>query len=235
MHIQLKRVTATAAVLENLKQRIINCEFCPGEKLPSEQLLLQEYDVSRLTLREALAKLAAWGVIEVRHGKGAYVSENISIPALDNVLIPMFPRKNINSMTELVEARNMIEAEIAGKVAENRTEDDIRQLKKILTYDNRVITNPEMFADQDYSFHLTLAMMAGNQFFLSMYQALHNQIRFFLIKYAKSIIDWEEALNRHNPILDAIIRRDPGEARLLAKQHARICASYIEQYNSESG
>ena len=105
------------AVLNSLKERILSCEFEPGEKLPSEQVFLKEYDVSRLTLREALAKLAAWGVIRIRHGKGAYINENISLPALKNVLIPMFPQQNILRMNELVEARNMLESEIAAKVA----------------------------------------------------------------------------------------------------------------------
>ncbi len=229
MTIQLKKITATEAVLESLKQRIVNCEFSPGEKLPSEQLLLKQYDVSRLTLREALAKLAAWGIIHVRHGKGAYVSKSISIPALDNVLIPMFPQQNLDRMTDLVDARNMIESEIAATVAEIRTEDDIQCLKQLLIYDSREITSAETFSERDYAFHLTLAKMADNDFIVSMYQALHSQIRFFLIQYAQSIMDWEKALERHTPILEAIIRKDRSCAMRLARAHARICASHIRK------
>ncbi|MCG8635114.1 MAG: FadR family transcriptional regulator [Desulfobacterales bacterium] len=230
MTIPLKKITASEAVVEHLKTRIRSCEFGPGEKLPSEQALLKEYDVSRLTLREALAKLAAWGVIRVRHGKGAYVSESISVPALDNVLIPMFPQINADRMSDLVEARNTIESEIAAKVAENRTSNDIRKLQDLLEFNAREITSAEAFADRDYAFHLTLVRMAGNDFFLSMYQALNMQIRSFLVQYAKSVMDWEEALDRHTPILEAIIGKDREKARFLAREHARICASYIRTY-----
>jgi GntR family transcriptional repressor for pyruvate dehydrogenase complex len=233
MTIHLHKITATEAVVESLKERIRNCEFNPGEKLPSEQAFLKEYDVSRLTLREALAKLAAWGVIQVRHGKGAYVGENISIPALDNVLIPMFPRHNSDRMEELVEARNMIESELAAKVAENRTRDQMILLEKILDYDNRKITSAKKFADRDYAFHLALAQMSGNEFLHSMYQALYRQIQFFLIRYARSITDWKEALDRHTPILEAIVDQDAETARLLARDHAKVCASYIRQYEQE--
>ncbi len=59
MSISLKKITVTEAVVESLKERIRTSEFGPGDKLPSEQSLLKEYGVSRLTLREALARLSA--------------------------------------------------------------------------------------------------------------------------------------------------------------------------------
>ncbi|MBF0235376.1 MAG: FadR family transcriptional regulator [Desulfamplus sp.] len=234
MNIQINKITATEALVDSLKERIINCEFEPGDKLPSEQSFLKEYNVSRLTLREALAKLAAWGVIQVKHGKGAYISESLSIPALDSVLIPMFPQKNSDRMNELVEARNMIESEITAKVALKRTKKDIIKLEKLLKYDNQIITSAEKFAEQDLAFHLTLSEMAGNDFFHAIYQALHHQIHSFLVQYAKSITDWKEALERHIPILEAIIEQDEEKARTIAREHARICASYIYQYNEMS-
>lgn len=235
MNIPLRKITATEAVVESLKTRIRACEFGPGEKLPSEQALLKEYDVSRLTLREALAKLAAWGIIRVVHGKGAFISESVSIPALDNVLIPLFPQVNADRMKDLVEARNTIESEIAAKVAESRTNDDIDTLRDLLEFDAQTLSSAEDFADRDYTFHLTLVEMAGNEFFLSMYQALHRQIRSFLIRYAKSVPDREAALARHVPILNAIIDRDRELARTLAREHAAICASYIRQFREDAG
>jgi len=228
MTIPLKKITASEAVVESLKARIRSCEFGPGEKLPSEQALLKEYDVSRLTLREALAKLAAWGVIRVHHGKGAFVSETISVPALDNVLIPLFPQINADRMGDLVEARNTIESEIAAKVAETRTRAHIEELERLLEFNPRQITDAESFADRDYTFHLTLVRQAGNDFFLSMYQALHLQIRTFLVQYARSVMDWEKALNRHAPILEAIVEQDREKARFLARETAGLSVVFID-------
>ncbi|MCG8563726.1 MAG: FadR family transcriptional regulator [Desulfobacterales bacterium] len=224
---KIKKITATEALLENLKERIRDCEFGPGEKLPSEQVLLKEYDVSRLTLREALARLAALGIIEVKHGKGAYVNSEVSIPALDNVLIPMFPQTNSERMQDLIEARNLIESEIAAKVAIQRTNEDIGHLENLLKYDT-TIADSNAFAERDYAFHLALSEIAGNVFFHSIYQALSRQVRCFLVAYAESVLDWKEALERHRPILNAIINRDADTARLLAKDHARVCASFIQ-------
>lgn len=230
MTIPIEKVTVSQAIVENLKSRINSGEFAPGDRLPSEQRMLKEYDVSRLTLRESLANLAALGIIVVRHGKGAFVQERISVPALGNVLIPMFAMHDADRMNDLVEARNLIESEIAAKVAEKRTDKQISKLKKLLDHDDQVFENAELFAERDYAFHLALAEMAGNHFFYAMYQALHNQINTFLIHYARSIVNRKEALDRHKPILEAIIERDVDRARSLAREHASICASYIKTF-----
>lgn len=234
MSIKIQKITATEALVENLKERITSCEFGPGEKLPSEQSLLKEYNVSRLTLRDALARLAAVGVIRVQHGKGAFVNAKVSVPALENVLIPMFVQQNRTRMKELIEARNLIESEIAANVALGRTDKEIKHLEKLLKYDESTITSADIFADRDYAFHLALSEISRNEFYHSMYQALYRQIRFFLIQYAKSISDWKEALDRHRPILEAIIEQDEQRARNLAREHAGICASFIQQYSIEN-
>ncbi|MBI9087115.1 MAG: FadR family transcriptional regulator [Desulfobacterales bacterium] len=229
MTIPIRKVTATEAIVESLKERIRDGEFGPGDQLPSEQSMLGEYGVSRLTLREALARLAALGIIAVQHGKGAFVKSSISAEALDNVLIPMFPQHNVNRMNELVEARNLMESEMAAMVAAKRTPEQIDQLEKLLQFDEAALGSPEAFAERDYAFHLALAQMAGNQFLLAMYQALYSHIRIFLAQYALSIGDRKEALERHRPILEAIAIKDVETARTLAREHARICASYIEK------
>jgi GntR family transcriptional repressor for pyruvate dehydrogenase complex len=235
MSFPIHKITATEAIVESIKGRLLSREFGPGDRLPSEQKMLKEYGVSRLTLREALARLAALGIIEVQHGKGAFVKSTISIPALDNVLIPLFPQHNMNRMNDLVEARNLIESEIAAKAATNRTEPQIAHLESLLELDMDIIDDVELFAERDYTFHLALAEVAGNQFFLAMYQALYRQIKAFLVQYALSLDNRQEALERHRPILKAIIDRDAETARQLAREHAGICASYINEMISKNG
>lgn len=226
--IPIRKISATEAIVESLKNRIQEGEFSPGDRFPSEQILLQEYNVSRLTLREALAKLSAFGIIEVKHGKGAFVKNKISIHALDNVLVPMFPSRDLNRLKDLEEARSLIESEIAAKAAEKRTKKQIQFLEQLFELDLETVKSPEEYAERDFQFHLALAEIAGNQFFLAMYQALYNQISTFLIQYAKSIKDRKSAMDRHRPILEAIIQQDVEKARSLGREHAGICASYVE-------
>jgi len=229
MTLPLGKVTATEAIVESLKERIRTGELGPGDRFPSEQGMLQEYGVSRLTLREALARLAALGIIRVQHGKGAFVAQNISITALDNVLIPLFPQYDADRMHDLVEARNIIESEVAARVAKIRSQEDINRLRGLLDYDDKLLMDPERFAEVDYDFHMALVAMAGNQFLIVMYRALYQQIRSFLVQYAKSILNRKEAMDRHWPILKAIVSQDVETAQRLAKEHAGICASFIKK------
>ncbi|MFH2129656.1 MAG: FadR/GntR family transcriptional regulator [bacterium] len=235
MAIPIHKVTAAEAIVESLKDRIHLGEFEPGDRLPSEQSMLQDYKVSRLTLREALARLSALGIIQVFHGKGAFVKSKISVQALDNVLIPMFPSRNLDRMQDLEEARSLIESEIAAKAAEKRTSKQIKWLESLMKFEDDFIVNPEAYAERDYQFHLALAEVADNQFFLAMYQVLNQQISFFLLQYARSIEDRKEALERHCPILNAIIAQDIEKARSLARTHSSICASYVKKVMKDNG
>ncbi|MFO7749617.1 MAG: FadR/GntR family transcriptional regulator [Desulfobacteraceae bacterium] len=228
MALPIRKITAAQAVVDSMKQRIRDGEFAPDAKLPSETALLKEYEVSRFTLREAIARLSALGIIQVKHGKGAYVANTISVSALDDVLIPFFPEYDHSRMNELVDARNLIEAEIASKLATKRTQQQLDHLNDLLDCDEKALEDPDFFANQDYNFHFALVMMSENQFYIAMYQALYRQIKAFLIRYAKSIDNRKEALEKHRPILAAIAGRNAALAGSLAREHAGICASFIQ-------
>ena len=106
-------MTFVDTVAADIKEKIANFEFCPADKLPSKKSLIKTYNVSRLTLREALAKLSAWGLIRIRHGKGSYVCKAISRTELGNVRIPMSPQRDSRRMNDLLEALNVHDSDIA--------------------------------------------------------------------------------------------------------------------------
>lgn len=227
MTFPLRRITAAEAIVESLKERITSGEFEPGAQFPSEQQLQKQYAISRLTLREALARLAALGIIRIQHGKGAFVAENVSLTAVNDVFMPLFPHYEANRMNDLIEARSLIESEMAARAAELRTEQDIQRLGALIDCPDEILQDPKLFAEMDHKFHQALAEISDNQFILIMYRALYKQIRSFLMQYSQSIVDRRKALDRHRPILKAIVDRDIENARKLAKEHAGICASYI--------
>ena len=73
------------AVFRHLKDRIRNGELQPGDSLPSERELQAELGVSRISLREGLARLSALGLVEVSHGKGTIVSRAVSLQSVEDV------------------------------------------------------------------------------------------------------------------------------------------------------
>src|SRR5512140_3304985 len=94
--VRLAKISTASAVVNYIKKRIEEGLLKPGEKLPSERLLQQELAVSRFTLREALARLSALGIIKTTHGKGTIVAREVNSATLADVFIPLFLNLSIN-------------------------------------------------------------------------------------------------------------------------------------------
>ena len=128
----IQSVSIVDAIERRLKEMIASGALAPGEQLPSERELQAKLRVSRLPLREALARLQALGLIRIRHGKGAFVEEGVSRDALRDVLIALFPDRNSDRLRELVEARGLLEGEISALASKHATNDELSQLATLL-------------------------------------------------------------------------------------------------------
>ncbi len=225
----LGRVSAAEAIVNHFREAIAAGELAPGEKLPSERQLQKSLGVSRLALREGMARLSALGLIRVHHGKGAFVQDSVSPVAMRDVLVPLFPAQNPKHLQDLIEARSMVEGEIAARAAERRTERDLDLLEELLLHDPQVLRDAELFAERDFAFHQALAKIANNAFLSLMLEAMAPHVRSFLNEFSKSLKQRQEALERHRPVLEAIREEDPDKARELARGHMAVCARALRQ------
>ena len=99
----------------------------PGDRLPPERDLAAAMHVSRASLREALRGLAMINVVEIRHGSGTYVTSletELLVEHLDFVFA-----LNDATFTEALEARQMLEPQLAAAAACNATDDELAQLR----------------------------------------------------------------------------------------------------------
>jgi len=219
----IHKVSAVDAVVANLKAKIQERVFKSGDSFPCERELQAQLGVSRLTLREALARLAALGIIRVRHGKGAFVSGAVKAEALGDVLLPMLAVQDSRYMSDLVDARGLIEGEMAARAAEHHRPEDIRRLEALLDCDAATLADAKAFARRDLAFHEAVARIAGNDFLTLMHTAIAGHIEAFLVLYARAGQDRPAAMARHRAILDAIRAGDAGKARTAARDHSRAC------------
>jgi DNA-binding FadR family transcriptional regulator len=219
----IESVSVVDAIERRIKELIANGTLKPGQQLPSERNLQAQLGVSRLPLREALARLQALGLIRIRHGKGAFVEENVSKTALSDVLITFFPHSNADKLRDLVEARGLLEGEISALASQKATEDNLNELEAMLSSNLESVMDPERFADLDYSFHHQIATIAGNTFLLLMHEALGPHIRSFINAYAHTEDDRRLAHQRNLALLEAIKSRDPKTASRMARDHLVPC------------
>jgi DNA-binding FadR family transcriptional regulator len=221
----VQKTSAVEAVVNLLIDRIHRGEYLAGQKLPSERLLQEELGVGRLTLREALSRLNAKGIITTAHGRGTFIEDDIKSQTFRDILVPYFALNNPKRLGDLVVARSMLESEIAGLAAEQRTRADVVSLAEIVDCTFPPNMSTEEIAQQDLLFHRKLAEIIDNGFLVKMHEALVDNIQLFLREYVKSKASPEEVMQPHIPILEAI---EVGDAEA-ARYHARMHVSYSVQ------
>lgn len=106
---QIKQ-TAFQATIELMKQKILDGEWAPGDRLPTLQQLAADFSVSVTTVREALRILESQGNVSIEHGRGMYVRNDPLL--LDDPAVALEELENI-SIVDLLEARLLIEPELA--------------------------------------------------------------------------------------------------------------------------
>jgi GntR family transcriptional regulator len=94
-------------ISEELRERIIRGEYAPGDQLPSEHHLMTLFDVSRITVRRAIANLASQGLVSSQHGKGVFVKEQRkAVYSLSSPLV--FFEQEIQGQGSIMTIRNLV-------------------------------------------------------------------------------------------------------------------------------
>ncbi|QPM92330.1 FadR/GntR family transcriptional regulator [Pseudooceanicola algae] len=153
------RGNLVADVVTQLRGRIAAQEFTPGDRLPSEARLTEEFSVSRTVIREAIATLRADGLVEPRQGAGVFVLEPVPIaPRPFQILDPA----RISSIIEMLELRIAVEMEAAALAAARCSpaqEDVIYEAEAEV---RRLAEQGQPTSDADLRFHLAVADATNN-------------------------------------------------------------------------
>lgn len=132
----------------------------PDDVLPSTAKLAEEYEVSRIVIREALKYLEAQDIIEIANGKRARVK-----PISGDLLRNFFQRATQfekKTLLELLEVRRGIEIESARLAALRRTPEEVAAMTAIVNNMQQYLSDPEPFAELDLELHQTIATATGN-------------------------------------------------------------------------
>jgi DNA-binding FadR family transcriptional regulator len=224
---KLPKQQLSGRVLEQLYQRIVDGVYQLDQRLPTEPALMQELAVGRSTIREAVQTLAHMGILEVRQGSGTYVR---SLPRQAESLNQRLRRARL---TEVHEARRVIEVEVACLAARRRTERDLQIMQEALNQREHLRHQhpfeSEAFIIADISFHNAIAQAAGNQVLFDVYRSLMETIRpslLELVEYQQNEqVPTDRLAEHHLQLLQAIYQQDEQATRC----HAEALLSEILQ------
>ena len=211
-------------VYEQLMENLIAGEWKPGDKIPSENELAAQLQVSRISVRSALQRLSSLGLVESRQGEGTFVCE-FSGAQYANNLIPLvvFERSD---MQDLMEFRNFLDSEIAALAALRATDTDIALLHQ--NYQRHMAAEGDVTkcADYDSEFHCLLAAATHNALFHKVYQVFQPVFRKNMHQIV-SIMGVSGARVNHAAILAAVEQHDPDAARAAMQTHVQETISSV--------
>ncbi len=156
-------ITLSQRIERKVEEAIREKKLIPGEKLPSEKELCAQFAVSRTALREALRRLSARGLLDIRKGSGIYVTELKIEDAINSLHLFYDLRFNSDLIIRIIEVRRLFEPEIARLASVNRTEADIITLQENQSDLRRCDPdNTQLEVDLINRFHMNLSKATGN-------------------------------------------------------------------------
>tara|TARA_B110000027_G_scaffold120485_1_gene133957 strand:+ start:138 stop:839 length:702 start_codon:yes stop_codon:yes gene_type:complete len=197
----------------------------PGDKLPSERMLSEKFEVSRSNVREAIQKLEFYGLLKSRPQSGTFVA-NIGGTAL-NGMIEDILRLDEPDFKSLVETRILLELKTSRLAAIRRTKEDLVQLEEALQAYKTKVLNGDDAVQEDLLFHLAIAKASGNSTMNTFMLIITPEIITNFEKYHvcdKGLA--QEGIAEHEEIYDAILKQDPQLAKEKMKVHFKTLYQY---------
>jgi GntR family transcriptional repressor for pyruvate dehydrogenase complex len=185
-----------------------------GDRLPSARDLAEMFAVATPTLREALRRLQATGMIDIRHGSGIYVRRTHDRLLLSNPHLVTLAADRGPLILDLLDARLLVEPRLAELAAGRVSHDDIADLAHILDLaDHQIAGQPDALNESNMSFHVRIAGLSGNAVLAEVMDSLI-ELRLSEQLVVQSLFDAREADHQaHLGILDALREHDAALAR----------------------
>jgi len=206
-----------------LRNMIDQKQYAIGERLPPEREIAEMLNVTRTVVREALIMLEIEGLIEVRRGAGIFV---ISSPTAPAQTPSATTQCNDAGQFELLQARQLLESNIAEFAALQATREDIVKMRKALLLEEQELASdaPDETESGDMQFHLAIAEATHNSMLVELFKQSwqwreNNPMWSQLHRHLDNTRYRKEWLSYHKQILAALIKKDAKAAKLAMWQH----------------
>jgi DNA-binding FadR family transcriptional regulator len=219
----LVQVRAFDSVAEEIRKVILAGDLKSGSRLPSERSLAEQFQVGRLTIREALRTLEIEGLIRIKKGGegGSFVggADPRAVAAIirDNMILEGL------SSTQITEARIALECAAVRSAVLSATPEDLENVQRNLTETRAIIgsANPSETVSHMIHFHILIAEASHNLLFIIFVRALMEwaKSRPILPRWMPGVEAQYRSHREHEQILEALKRRKAVSAQRYMKNH----------------
>jgi GntR family transcriptional repressor for pyruvate dehydrogenase complex len=220
----IRRSRLYQGIVEQIEGLLEKGELRPGDQLPPERQLAEQFQVSRASVREALRTLELLGIVETRPGGGTFVRQT-SPEDLTRPLTSLMSRGH--SLADVIELRGLIEPAIAALAAERITSAQLAELGDIFAAQERKVTAGESYADEDTRFHELIGEASRNGLLTTMLGVVWDVLRESREQWLQTNQRAHSSLDAHGRILAALKVRDAEAARRAAADHIKAVGEGI--------
>lgn len=231
-----KRVKRSDQIVESVKRWVALNRMQPGDRLPNERELMEQFECSKGTVREALKSLEVQGLVSIRTGpNGGAVLERVPYEKASE-LLRNFLHFEQPSGPDIYALRTLVEPEIAALATPRLTDHDLAELSELIA---RCESDPETFEERmaqriaELDFHVLLARRCGNAMLQFIGRFVNDMIRDLIIFKKSALPEQREFscanLTYHQQLLEAFQNKKAAAARRLMYEHMKSA----EHFNRE--
>jgi GntR family transcriptional repressor for pyruvate dehydrogenase complex len=214
-------------IVDQIEALILNGKLKPGDKLPSETELAEQFSVSRTAVREAMKALIHKGLISAHSGRGTFVTDGTT-DAVRESLGLMIKLGQEEGARSLVEVREILEPEIAAMAATRRKKEHLEDMRKAVATMEASFEDAITFVNADLDFHLSLADATLNPIIHVLIDTMVDILRVELERIAQVGGGMQRAQSFHKRILKGIEEHDVRATRDAMREHMHQVHAEIE-------
>ncbi|MFY0779622.1 FadR/GntR family transcriptional regulator [Peribacillus simplex] len=202
------RLSLVEQVVSQIESLIQSGEWQIGKQIPPEMDLIQQFDVSRNTLREAVRSLVYAGLLVTKQGKGTFVRSSSTLGAA-------FQRRiQQSSLLETLEVRHALEREGAQLAALRRNQEDIERLRFYINACSEAAEAKDIkaYEEADIQLHKSIMGSSHNDLLIDLYEHMEDSLHDSIHQIVEMSSDANLHLNIHCNLVDAIIEQDVNRA-----------------------
>ena len=215
-----KKTKLSEQTSDRLYEMIVDEQrYAPGSKLPNENELSRNLQVSRTTLREAISFLVAQGVLEIRRGKGTFVAEELPAAGLD--LTSLAGLRSRVRAKDLFEMRLIFEPATASLACLRATDEELEQIRKKAERVEEEAARGGDWPQADQEFHLAIIRASHNEYMRRLYPIINSAVNEILQIHQNRSHMQQIALADNRMILEFLLQRDEAGARHAMSIHMK--------------
>jgi DNA-binding FadR family transcriptional regulator len=203
-----------------LARRITDGIYQPGQRLPTETELQEEWQMSRSVVREAMKVLASQGLVRIEQARGTFVNEAGTSTLQSQLELTLrWLSQTPGDWSALIDVRRVLEIAVAERAALSATPHDLAMMQEAIDSLRRHPNQRAGYVDADLAFHSALAVATGNPLWPALINSLNDLLRRYREDSFRGTCSALKAAEQHKKILDAVTARDPAAATAAMQEH----------------